>query len=146
MKQFEMLYIDGKAVNIGDTNISLEWKSVMLSNISKMKCSHSYTIKLPMTATNRQIFESPESAEHNSYVFDRKMRSSLGRRMSARYYCNGVDVLGPANAYLIGTDSTSMIVLKWGTLSAIQDIIDVDETLPEIFRREYNHELCDMGQ
>lgn len=137
MKQFEMLYIDGKAVNIGDTNISLEWKSVMLSNISKMKCSHSYTIKLPMTATNRQIFESPESAEHNSYVFDRKMRSSLGRRMSARYYCNGVDVLGPANAYLIGTDSSFYkIVLTWGTLSAIQDIIDVDETLPEIFSDE----------
>ena len=69
MKQFEMLYIDGQSVNIGDTSISLEWNSVMLSNISKMKCSHSYTIKLPMTSTNRQILESPESAEHNAYVF-----------------------------------------------------------------------------
>ena len=134
MKQFEMLYIDGKSVNIGDTNISLEWKSVMLSNISKMKCSHSYTIKLPMTATNRQIFESPESAEHNAYVFENGIKSSLGRRMSARYYCNGIDVLGPANAYLIGTDKDYYkIVLTWGTLSAIQSIIDEDKTLPELF-------------
>lgn len=134
MKQFEMLYIDGKSVNIGDTNISLEWKSVMLSNISKMKCSHSYTIKLPMTATNRQIFESPESAEHNAYVFGNGIKSSLGRRMSARYYCNGIDVLGPANAYLIGTDKDYYkIVLTWGTLSAIQNIIDEDKTLPELF-------------
>lgn len=134
MKQFEMLYIDGKSVNIGDTNISLEWKSVMLSNISKMKCSHSYTIKLPMTATNRQIFESPESAEHNAYVLSNDICSSLGRRMSARYYCNGIDVLGDTNAYLIGTEKEYYkIVLTWGTLSAIQDIIDEDKTLPELF-------------
>lgn len=134
MKQFEMLYIDGKSVNIGDTNISLEWKSVMLSNISKMKCSHSYTIKLPMTTTNRQIFESPESAEHNAYVFENSLRSSLGRRMSARYYCNGIDILGPANAYLIGTEKDYYkIVLTWGTLSDIQNIIDEEKSLPELF-------------
>lgn len=137
MKQFEMLYIDGQSVNIGDTSISLEWNSVMLSNISKMKCSHSYTIKLPMTSTNRQILESPESAEHNAYVFSHGVRTPLGRRMSARYYCNGVDVLGPANAYIVGTeDSFYKIVLTWGTLSAIQDIIDEDETLPEVFADE----------
>lgn len=134
MKQYEILYIDGQSVNIGDTNISLEWKSVMLSNISKMKCSHSYTIKLPMTNTNRHIFEAPESAEHYAYAFANNKKILLGRRMSARYYCNGIDVLGPANAYLIGTGSNFYnIVLTWGTLSAIQDIIDCDDSMPELF-------------
>ena len=134
MKQFEALYIDGKLVNIGTSDITLEWKSVMLSNISKLKVSHSYTIKLPMTANNRKVFESAEDAAHNSYVFANGRRTPIGRRMSARYYCNGIDLLGNANAYLIGTEKDFYkVVLTWGSLSVMQDVIDEDRTLPEVF-------------
>ena len=56
MKQYESLYINGQLVNIGTSDITLEWKSVMFSNISKLKVNHSYTIKLPMTANNRKVF------------------------------------------------------------------------------------------
>lgn len=134
MKQYEALYIDGQLVNIGTSDITLEWKSVMLSNISKLKVCHSYTIKLPMTANNRRVFEMAEEAPRDAYVFTNGEQTPIGRRMSARYYCNGVDVLGNANAYLLGTDKEYYrVVLTWGTLSALQTVIEDDRTLPEIF-------------
>ena len=134
MKQFEALYIDGKLVNIGSSDITLEWKSVMLSNISKLKVNHSYTIKLPMTANNRKVFDNAEDAAHDAYLQTRKAKMPFGRRLSARYYCNGIDLLGPANAYLIGTDKNFYkVVLTWGSLSLLEGVISEDRMLPEIF-------------
>lgn len=134
MKQYEALYIDGKLVNIGNSDITLEWKSVMLSNISKLKTNHSYTIKLPMTVNNRKVFEMVESAPHDAYAFAHGVKTPIGKRMSARYYCNGIDLLGNANAYLIGTEKEYYkVVLTWGSLSMMQNVIDEDKTLPEIF-------------
>ena len=137
MKQFEVLYINGQLVNIGTTDITLEWKSVMFSNISKFKASHSYTIKLPMTANNRKVFGMAEDAAHDDHAFANNLTTAIGRRMSARYYCNGVDLLGDANAYLIGTEKDFYkVVLTWGSMSMIQSIIDETRTLPEIFGGE----------
>ena len=134
MKQYEALYIDGQQVNIGTSDITLEWKSVILSNISKLKVSHSYTIKLPMTANNRQIFDSSESAEHTAYVFANGKKTPIGKRLSARYYCNGIDMLGAANAYLIGTENGYYrVALTWGALTQLETLADDDRTLPEIF-------------
>lgn len=134
MKQFEALYINGQLVNIGSSDITLEWKSVMLSNISKLKVNHSYTIKLPMTANNRKVFDNAEDAAHDAYLQTNNAAMPYGRRMSARYYCNGVDLLGAANAYLIGTDkSYYKVVLTWGSLSLLEAVISEDRTLPDIF-------------
>ena len=83
MKQYEALYIDGQLVNIGTSDITLEWKSVMLTNISKIKACHSYTIKLPMTANNRRVFEMAEEAPRDAYVFDNGVQTPIGRRMRA---------------------------------------------------------------
>ena len=137
MKQFEALYIDGQLVNIGSSDITLEWKSVMLSNISKLKTNHSYTIKLPMTANNRRVFSAAEDAAHDAYVLANNQRTAIGRRMSARYYCNGIDLLGAASAFLIGTDKDYYkVVLTWGSLALLQDVINEERNLPEIFDNE----------
>ena len=134
MKQFESLYIDGKLVNIGSADITLEWKSVMLSNISKLKTNHSYTIKLPMTANNRKVFGAAEDAPHDAHLLANGGTVVMGRRLSARYYCNGIDLLGAASAFLIGTDKDCYrVVLTWGSLSVMERIIKEDRTLPNIF-------------
>lgn len=137
MKQFEALYIDGQLVNIGTSDITLEWKSVMLSNISKLKVNHSYTIKLPMTANNRRVLCAAEDAAHDEHVLVNGGKTVIGKRMSARYYCNGIDLLGNANAYLIGTDKDYYkVVLTWGSLTALETIISEDRSLPEVFDNE----------
>ena len=134
MKQFEALYIDGQLVNIGRSDITLEWKSVMLSDISKIKSNHSYTIKLPMTSNNRRVFNAAEDAAHDAHVFANDGRLTIGRRMRARYYCNGVDLLGDASAFLIGVEGDCYkVVLTWGRLSVLEDVISEDRNLPEIF-------------
>ena len=46
------LYINGDKVDVGDTDISLNYKSNLLTDISKIVSNNSYTIKLPKTAKN----------------------------------------------------------------------------------------------
>lgn len=129
MKQYEELFINGERVNIGDTNITLEWKSVILSDISKYVASHSYTIKLPMTVQNRKVFGGVEMLEKGDAENDGLL---IGKRMSARYYCNGVDLLGDANAYLTGIEKGFyQVVLTWGSLQALETLKDEDRTIPE---------------
>lgn len=44
----EMLFVDGELVDLGeDTKITLNLKSNLLSDLSKIVSNNSYTIKLP---------------------------------------------------------------------------------------------------
>ena len=51
------LYINGDKVDVGDTDISLNYKSNLLTDISKIVSNNSYTIKLPKTAKNLAVIE-----------------------------------------------------------------------------------------
>ena len=130
MKQYEELFINGQRVNVGDTNITLEWKSVIFSDISKYVASHSYTVKLPMTQHNRRIFAGMEMLEKAEAE---DTRAVVGKRMSARYYCNGVDLLGDANAYLMGTDGENYkITLTWNAITGFKEMNEEERKIPEI--------------
>lgn len=130
MKQYEELYINGQQVNIGDTNITLEWKSVIFSDISKYVASHSYTIKVPMTEHNRQVFKAFEMPERSETG---EVKGVVGKRLSARYICNGVDLLGDANAYLTGTDGESYkIALTWNALTGFKAMNEEEKKIPEL--------------
>ena len=130
MKQYEELFINGQRVNVGDTNITLEWKSVIFSDISKYVASHSYTVKLPMTQHNRRIFAGMEMLEKAEAE---DTRAVVGKRMSARYYCNGVDLLGDANAYLMGTDGENYkITLTWNAITGFKEMNEEERKISEI--------------
>lgn len=130
MKQYEELYINGQQVNIGDTNITLEWKSVIFSDISKYVASHSYTIKIPMTEHNRQVFKAYEMLE-KAETGETKL--VVGKRLSARYICNGVDILGDANAYLTGSDGESYkVTLTWNALTGFKAMNEEEKKIPEL--------------
>lgn len=134
MKQYEELYINGQPVNIGDTNITLEWKSVIFSDISKYVASHSYTIKIPMTEHNRQVFKAYEMLE-KAETSETKL--VVGKRLSARYICNGVDLLGDANAYLTGTDGESYkVTLTWNALTGFKAMSEEEKKIPELLGAE----------
>ena len=136
MKQYEELFINGSRVNIGDTNITLEWKSVIFSDISKYVASHSYTVKLPMTQHNRRIFASMETMEKAEAE---DTRAVVGKRMSARYYCNGVDLLGDANAYLMGTDGENYkITLTWNAVTGFKEMSEEERKIPEVLSTDLN--------
>ena len=88
MKRDE-LYINGVKADLGKTDISLNYKSNLLTDISKIVSNNSYTIKLPKTAKNLALIECshiPSSASRYPYL---KHKGMLLR--------NGIEIIKDAN-------------------------------------------------
>lgn len=118
------LYIDDKLVDLGDANISLNFKSNLLTDISKIVSNNSYTIKLPKTAKNLALIEcagSPFSGTKFPYLNHR-----------GRLLRNGVEIISDANVVLTGVDDSINIALSWGAGSNLQNLIKGDKKLAEL--------------
>lgn len=90
----EELIIDEQHVDLaGDSSITLDFRSGMFSDFGKLSLSHSYTITLPPTSHNCRIFDDPGNPAHRS--------SKVRRFLPARYYRNGFDILGSAQATIL---------------------------------------------
>lgn len=118
------LYIDDKLVDLGDANISLNFKSNLLTDISKIVSNNSYTIKLPKTAKNLALIEcagSPYSGTKFPYLNHR-----------GRLLRNGVEIISDANVVLTGVDDSINIALSWGAGSNLQNLIKGDKKLTDL--------------
>ena len=99
-----MLYIDGQLVDLGyDTKITLNIKSNLLTDVSKITSNNSYTIKLPLTARNRSIIGNVELPTCESDYARKKHR--------ARYFRNGIEII-PNGIAEIGRASCRERVLR----------------------------------
>ena len=120
------LIIEGEHVDLSsDTHITLEFVSNLVGDLGKINLSHSYTVKLPRTTRNTRILDAPDRPAH---------ASGLTRRfLNARYIQNGVDLIGPARAYILQTTPEAYeIALIWNTLSALQELSESDATLNDL--------------
>lgn len=101
------LIINGQHVDMrADTDITLEWVSGLFEDIGSIKLSHSYSIKLPKTLKNLRIFDDPGNPAHQS--------TQTRRYLDALYIRNGIDLLGPVKAYIVGVSRDDIeIVLLW---------------------------------
>ena len=100
----EELYINNKRVDMNaDTKITLNFKSNILGDISKITSSNSQTISLPKTNHNRNIFDDPTSPSRSS--------SFPRRKHPARYVKNGVTVIADAYAVLLDCSDKYEIAL-----------------------------------
>lgn len=120
------LIIEGERMDLApDTSITLEYVSNMLSDPGKISLSHSYTIKLPRTTRNAKILDVPEIPGHVS--------QRTRRYLSARFIQNGVDLIGPAQAYILQTTPDAYeIALVWNTLEALQALSESDATVNDL--------------
>lgn len=102
------LYINGRPADIGSADITLEYVSGFFGDFSKISFSRSYTVKLPRTQRNAQIL---------GFTGDPAQEPELARRyFSAGYIRNGVDLLGEAQAYLLGvTPDSYEVALVWNS-------------------------------
>lgn len=107
------LWIDGQRVDLSaDTVITLEWVSGLFEDIGSIQMSRSYTIKLPKTARNLRILDDPGNPAHSS--------SKTRRYLDAQYLRNGVDILGPAKAYVMSVEPESIEVgLLWRVVDGL---------------------------
>lgn len=106
------LIINGQAVDIEGIDITLEYVSGLFQDIGSIHLSRSYTISLPKTRRNLAILDDPGNPSYDS--------GAVRRYLDANYYRNGVDLLGKAKAYIIGTTATSIeIGLLWRVVDGL---------------------------
>lgn len=119
----EELYIKGESVDLGDSEITLNFKSNLLGDISKITASNSYTITLPRTNKNIRLLDFPDVAGHESYM----MRDYF----NAEYYRNGVKLFD-AKAVLISCSEDGFdVALTWGINDKFISLINDDKSIQE---------------
>lgn len=120
------LLIEGQHVDLApDTDITLEFVNNIVGDIGKINLSRSYTAKIPKTIRNTRILDDPGRPGHESGV--------PRRFLNARYYRNGIDLIGPAQAYILKTTPESYeIALVWNTLEALQTLSQSGATLNDL--------------
>ena len=109
----EELYIDDQIVDLyPDKPITLNFKSNILHDISKITASNSYTIQLPKTTRNRCVLDNPTAP-----AYDSRFRY---RTHAARYLRNGMIVIDSATAIVMESSESYEIALTWGVLQALK--------------------------
>lgn len=119
----EELYIKGESVDLGDSEITLNFKSNLLGDISKITASNSYTITIPRTNKNIRLLDFPDVACHESYM----MRDYF----NAEYYRNGVKLFD-AKAVLISCSEDGFdVALTWGMSEKFIQLMNDDRSIQE---------------
>ena len=121
----EELYINGATVDIKpDAATTLNYKSNLLGDISKITSSNSQTIQCPKTTRNRKIFDNPGAP---AYVSDKRYN-----RYSARLVRNGIEIVRVGYAVLLSSSETYEIALYWGVMANFQAWVDKAAKLNEL--------------
>ena len=118
------LYINGVKADLGKNDISLIYKSNLLTDISKIVSNNSYTIKLPKTAKNLALIECahlPSSTSRYPYL---KHKGTLLR--------NGIEMIKNANVVLLETSETIEIALTWGNVTNFAGVVNDGKKLTDI--------------
>lgn len=121
----EELYINGEAVDLKpDAAATLNYKSNLLGDISKITSSNSQTIQCLKTTRNRKIFDNPGAP---AYVSDKRYN-----RYSARLVRNGIEIVRVGYAVLLSSSETYEIALYWGVMANFQAWVDKAAKLNEL--------------
>lgn len=121
----EELYINDECVDLEpNTRLTLNFKSNLLGDISKITASNSQTIRLPKTAKNRRIMNNPSAVAYQS--------TNRYKRYKASYIRNGVEVVRVAYAVLLSSSECYEIAIYWGVMAYFQAWVDKGAKLNEL--------------
>lgn len=128
MKEQLFIIKDGERYELDLNNpsgISLNYKSNLFGDLSKITCSHSYTFRIPLTQRNRIIFDNAEEIRHESDI--------LRKKLIAEYYQNGINLFNNANLYLESVSSSSYnAVMTWDAIEGLNTLKENDIPLNEL--------------
>lgn len=120
----DMLFINGQLVDLGDdVNITLNYKSNMLTDLSKIAGNYSYTIKLPKTMRNLRIIGNSD--------IPAAVTSFPRAKHDCRYFRNGVEIIPNGKAVLMAVADSIEIVITWGNTSAFFKLVEDGKNLNE---------------
>lgn len=106
------------------SGITLNFKSNIFEDLSKITCSYTYTFKLPLTANNRRVFDNADDIRADS--------SKIRLRLKAEYIQNGIPLFSNANLYIESTDTCFNAVMTWDVIDGLQTLKDNDIALHEL--------------
>lgn len=118
------LYINGVKADLGKNDISLIYKSNLLTDISKIVSNNSYTIKLPKTAKNLALIECahlPSSTTKFPYL------KHVGNVLR-----NGIIIVKDANVVLLSVSEYIETALSWGNVTNFAEIVSSDKKLTDL--------------
>ena len=139
---YEELYIidKGKKLRVDlsiPSGITLNFKSNIFGDLSKITCSYTYTFKLPLTANNRRVFDNADDIRCNS--------NKIRRRLKAEYVQNGIPLFSNANLHIDSTETGFNAVMTWGVIDGFQTLKDNDISIRELWQGKDGAPSVDFG-
>lgn len=126
----QQLYIDGVLMDMSeDSAITLDIKSNLFRDITKMTANTTYTINLPKTAHNMAVLEfagKPSTSSKYPYIFH-----------TARYFRNGLEIIHNGRASVLSVKETIEISIYWGLFQALATLQSSDLKLNELNCTKY---------
>ena len=120
-----MLFIDGEQVDLDeDTKITLNIKSNLFTDLSKIVSNNSYTIKLPKTVRNQRIIQ---HADLPACSTDYSRKYHWGR-----YFRNGIEIISNAKIVLISVSDKIDIAMTWGNSVSLSSLVEDGKSLNEL--------------
>ncbi len=127
----EQLYIDGELVDMDEeTNVTLNIRSNLFTDLSKIVSNNSYTIKLPKTVRNQRIIGHADLPSCDT-DYPRKFHKG-------RYFRNGIEIVPDAKVALISVSDTIEMAMTWGNITVLQGIVENDKSLNELEDDDYH--------
>lgn len=126
----QQLYIDGILMDMSEeTAITLDIKSNLFRDITKMTANTSYTINLPKTAHNMAVLQfagKPSTSSKYPYIFH-----------TARFFRNGLEIIRNGRASVLSVKETIEISIYWGLFQALETLQSSDLKLNELNCTKY---------
>lgn len=126
----QQLYIDGILMDMSEeTAITLDIKSNLFRDITKMTANTTYTINLPKTVHNMAVLEfagNPNTSSKYPYIFH-----------TARYFRNGLEIIRNGRASVLSVKETIEISIYWGLFQALATLQSSDLKLNELNCTKY---------
>lgn len=113
-------------LDIGNGNtLTLDYVSNLLSDVSKISSSRSFTVKLPRTRRNDTVLDLAVVPQHQS--------ERPYRYLPCRVYVDGIDVAGEAFMYLVSAEaSTYNAVIVFGLMREYKAWVDAGNGLKDL--------------
>lgn len=121
----QRLYVDGHLVDIDSkTKITLNIKSNLLRDVSKMASNSSYTVKLPKTVRNQAIFGHSDMIQAGG---DFPVRNH-----TVCYIYRGVEIIHNGSGVLLSSGEFYEMTFVWGLYDELKALLNDDLKLSDL--------------
>lgn len=106
------------------SGITLNFKSNIFGDLSKITCSYSYTFKLPLSKNNIRAFDLADDIRHASKM--------VRKRLMAEFFVDGIKIFDDANLYLNTVEGSFQAVMTWGVVRGLETLSNNDISIRDL--------------